>query len=103
MECLQLGKNTVDCMKSGVVYSSTAAINGLTDRLEEEVDGDVTVVATGGLVGKIVPHCRRKIIRDDHLLLKGLEIIYWKWREKYESAARENTISVDNRNKKIFI
>lgn len=68
-------------MKSGIVYSSAAAIDGLIDRLEEEVDGDVTVVATGGLAGKIIPHCRRKIIRDDHLLLKGLEIIYRKNRK----------------------
>jgi type III pantothenate kinase len=76
-----IGKNTADCMKSGIVYSSAAAIDGLIDRLEEEVDGDVTVVATGGLAGKIIPHCRRKIIRDDHLLLKGLEIIYRKNRK----------------------
>ena len=61
-----IGKNTVDCMKSGI------------DRLSEEVDGDVTVVATGGVAEKIIPHCRRKIIRDDDLVLKGLEIIYRK-------------------------
>ena len=39
-------------MKSGIVYSSAAAIDGLIDRLSEEVDGDVTVVATGGSGGK---------------------------------------------------
>jgi type III pantothenate kinase len=50
----------------------------LIDRLSEEVDGDVTVVATGGVADKIIPHCRRKIIRDDDLVLKGLEIIYRK-------------------------
>ena len=73
-----IGKNTVECMKSGVIYSSAAAIDGIIDRLVEEMTGDVTVIATGGLAKKIVPYCRRKIILDDELLLKGLAIIYHK-------------------------
>lgn len=73
-----IGKNTVECMKSGAIYSSAAAIDGLIDRLEEELDGELTVIATGGLAKKIVPYCRRKIILDDELLLKGLAIIYHK-------------------------
>ena len=73
-----VGKNTAECMKSGVLYSSAAAIDGIVDRLEEELGSDVTVVATGGLAKKIVPYCRRKIILDDNLLLKGLAIIYRK-------------------------
>ena len=76
-----VGKNTAECMKSGVLYSSAAAIDGIVDRLEEELGSDVTVVATGGLAKKIVPYCRRKIILDDNLLLKGLEIIYRKNRK----------------------
>ncbi len=78
-----IGKNTTECMKSGIIYSSAAAIDGIIDRLEENLDGDVTVVATGGLAAKIVPHCRRKIILDDNLLLKGLAIIYRKNRKEY--------------------
>ena len=73
-----IGKNTVDCMKSGAIYSSAAAIDGIIDRLSEELEGEVTVIATGGLAKKIVPHCRRKIILDDNLLLKGLAVIYRK-------------------------
>ena len=76
-----IGKNTVECMKSGVIYSSAEAIDGIIDRLVEEMTGDVTVIATGGLAKKIVPFCRRKIILDDNLLLKGLEIIYRKNRK----------------------
>ena len=63
-----IGKNTVECMKSGTIYSAAAAIDGIIDRLAEELDGDVTVVATGGLAGKIVPHCRRKVRLDEDLL-----------------------------------
>ena len=72
-----IGKNTTECMKSGLIYSSAAAI----DRLQEQLGGEATVIATGGLAKKIVPHCRREIILDDDLLLKGLAIIYKKNRK----------------------
>ena len=65
-------------MKSGTIYSSAAAIDGIIDRLAEELDGEATVIATGGLANKVVPYCRRKIILDDNLLLKGLAVIYRK-------------------------
>lgn len=73
-----IGKNTIDCMKSGVLYSSAGAIDGIIDRMEGELGQKTTVVATGGLAKKIIPHCRRKIILDDNLMLKGLKVIYEK-------------------------
>ncbi len=73
-----IGKNTIDCMKSGVLYSSAGAIDGIIDRMEEELGQKATVVATGGLAKKIIPHCRREIILDDNLMLKGLMVIYEK-------------------------
>ena len=73
-----IGKNTIECMKSGVLYSNAAALDGIIDRIEEELGSKTTVVATGGLAKKIVPHCRREIILDEDLLLKGLRIIYEK-------------------------
>lgn len=76
-----IGKNTAECMRSGIIYSSAAAIDGIIDRLSEELEEDVTVIATGGLAKKIIPFCRREIILDDNLLLKGLEIIYRKNRK----------------------
>ena len=73
-----IGKNTVECMKSGAIYSAAAAIDGIIDRMSEALDGEVTVVATGGLAKKIVPHCRRTVMLDEDLLLKGLAVIYHK-------------------------
>lgn len=73
-----IGKNTTECMKSGVLYSSAGAIDGAIDRLEEELGRKAVVVATGGLAKKVVPYCRRKIILDEELLLKGLRVIYEK-------------------------
>ena len=73
-----VGKNTIECMKSGVLYSSAAAIDGIIDRIEEAIGQPMTAIATGGLSKKIVPYCKREVILDDDLLLKGLLIIYRK-------------------------
>ena len=73
-----IGTNTVDCIKSGIMYSNAAAIDGLVDRIEDELGQAVTVIATGGLAGLIAPLCRRNVILDDDLLLKGLLILYYK-------------------------
>ena len=73
-----IGKNTIDCMKSGVLYSNAGALDGIVERIEEELGMKTTVVATGGLAKKIIPYCRRKMILDEDLLMKGLWIIYEK-------------------------
>ena len=73
-----IGKNTIECMKSGVLYSNAAALDGIVERIEEDLGHRTTVIATGGLAKKIVSHCKREIILDEDLLLKGLRVIYEK-------------------------
>lgn len=73
-----IGKNTVDCMQAGVVYGHAAMLDGLIDRVEDSLGRPVTAVITGGLSRIVVPHCRRKIIYDENLLLDGLVILYEK-------------------------
>lgn len=73
-----IGTNTVDCMKSGMMYSNACALDGIIERIEEELGEKCTVVATGGLAEIVVPLCRRDIILDKSLLIKGLTIIYRK-------------------------
>lgn len=73
-----IGKNTVDCMRSGMMYGTAAMIDGLVDRIEEELGHPSTLVATGGMAQFITPLCRHEIILDKNLLLKGLNIIYKK-------------------------
>lgn len=79
-----LGKNTIDCMKSGIIYGNASCIDGMINRIEEEMGYNnengpkATVVATGGLAKVIVPNCKNEIILDNLLLLKGLKIIYDK-------------------------
>ncbi len=74
-----IGKNTIDCMKSGAVYGNAAMVDGVIERIEQELGQTATIIATGGLASSIMPFCKRKdIIVDNDLLLKGLRIIYDK-------------------------
>ena len=73
-----IAKNTVDCMKSGIIYHTASGIDGVIDRIEEELGEHCTVVATGGNSSRVIPYCRHSIIHDEQLLLKGLMLIYRK-------------------------
>ncbi len=73
-----ISSNTVDCMKSGIIFGQASLIDGVIDRFEEELGQKCTVIATGGLSGSIIPYCKRKVIHDKDLLLKGLIKIYEK-------------------------
>lgn len=73
-----IGKNTIDCMKSGIVLGQASCLDGMIGRIREELGHPVNTVATGGLAGCIVPHCKEEIICDNELTLKGLDIIYRK-------------------------
>ena len=73
-----IGTNTVDCMKSGIINFTASGIDGVCERIEAELGQPCTVVATGGHASVIVPHCKREIVLDEELLLKGLRIIYGK-------------------------
>ena len=73
-----IGKNTIDCMRSGMMYGTAAMIDGIIERIEEELGHKATIVATGGLARFITPLCKREIILERDLLLKGLNILYKK-------------------------
>jgi len=73
-----IGKNTVDCMRSGLMLGAAAMLDGLIERMEEELKQPATVVATGGIARYVIPMCKREIRYDHDLLLKGLVILYEK-------------------------
>ncbi len=73
-----IGKNTVDCMRSGMMYGTAAMIDGIIDRIGEELGHSSTIIATGGLAQFITPLCKHEIVLEKELLLKGLNIIYKK-------------------------
>lgn len=73
-----IGKNTVDCMKSGIIMGQAACMDGMIERIWDELGYQAPAVATGGLAGCIVPYCKKEIIYDNELTLKGLDVIYRK-------------------------
>ena len=83
-----IGKNTIDSMRSGIMYGTAAMIDGMLDRVEEELGYSTTVVATGGMAQFVVPLCRREIRVERDLLLKGLNIIYKKNASEYKHCER---------------
>ena len=73
-----IGKNTADCIKSGIVFGSAAMIDGMIDRICEEVGSPLPVYATGACASQIVSYCRHDVEVDEHLVLRGLNMIYRK-------------------------
>ena len=79
-----IGKNTVECMKSGAIFATAATVDGLIRRISRELGEDEPplVILTGGMSKRIAPYCREKVIVDSDLLLKGLWILYQKKKKK---------------------
>ncbi len=73
-----IGRNTVDCMKSGVVFGIAAMLDGMVERMEQQLGGRCQVVVTGPMAPVVVPWCQREMTEDPMLLLKGLRRIYDK-------------------------
>ncbi len=73
-----IGKNTIECMKGGIIVGQAGAMDGIIDRMWEELGYECPIVATGGLAPAVIPHCRNRIVIDNELTLKGLGLIYRK-------------------------
>ena len=71
-----IGRNTIDCMRSGIMMGSACMLDGMVERMEEELGAKATVVVTGGIAKFVIPMCRTPMIYDKDLLLKGLVHLY---------------------------
>ncbi len=71
-----IGRNTIDCMRSGIMLGNACMLDGLIDRMEEELGYKTTVIATGGIAKFVTPLCKRDMIYDKDLLVKGLAALY---------------------------
>jgi type III pantothenate kinase len=72
-----IGKTTVESVQSGVIYGYSALVDGMCDRIEEQI-GDSTVLATGGLADLISPVAESIEHTEPWLTLHGLRLIWEK-------------------------
>jgi type III pantothenate kinase len=71
-----IGKNTVACVQSGIIYGAAAMVDGLVERVVKELGGDARVVATGGMAPTVVEHCSRVERFEPTLTLTGLRLVF---------------------------
>ncbi|MBQ8768184.1 MAG: type III pantothenate kinase [Oscillospiraceae bacterium] len=71
-----IGRNTIDCMRSGIMMGNACMLDGMVERMEAELGQKCTVIATGGIAKFIVPLCKTPMIYDKDLIVKGLAALY---------------------------
>ncbi len=71
-----IGRNTTESMRSGLLLGAASALDGILERIEEQLGAPFPTVVTGGLAPTVIPFCVRPLIHEPDLLLKGLAILY---------------------------
>ena len=77
-----IGRNTVDAMRSGIMMGTACMLDGMVERMEQELGCKTTVIATGGIAKFITPLCKTPMIYDKDLLIKGLAHLYRENKKK---------------------
>ena len=71
-----IGRNTIDCMRSGIMLGAACMLDGLIERMEEELGAKTTVIVTGGIARFVIPMCKTPMVYDKDLIIKGLAALY---------------------------
>ena len=71
-----VGKNTVEALQSGALYGFAGQVDGLVERIIEEIGAVTAVIATGGLAPVVLPEARTITDHEPDLTLIGLRLIY---------------------------
>lgn len=71
-----IGRNTIDCMRSGIMLGAACMLDGMVERMESELGQKAKVIITGGIAKFVAPMCKTEMIYDKDLLIKGLVALY---------------------------
>jgi type III pantothenate kinase len=71
-----IGKNTVEALQSGVVYGFAGQVDGIVERMIEELGTVTAVIATGGLAPVVVGECRTITHHEPMITLIGLRMVF---------------------------
>jgi type III pantothenate kinase len=73
-----IGRNTVESIQSGLLHGAAAEVDGMVERMQKELGGHATVVATGGVAPVIIPLCQAIDEHEPWLTLEGLRLVFEK-------------------------
>ncbi len=68
--------NTVECIRSGVMFGTACMLDGMLDKFLAEAGEDCKIIATGGLAPQMIKNCSHEILFDENIILEGLKSIY---------------------------
>ena len=75
-----IGKTTVECLQSGIIYGFTGQVDGLVRRIVHELDptgsSETTVIATGGLAPLVIGESETIDHHQPDLTLLGLRLVF---------------------------
>ncbi|MDO8520121.1 MAG: type III pantothenate kinase [Deltaproteobacteria bacterium] len=80
-----IGKNTVECIQSGIYYGYVGMVDSVVTRMEKEIGRKAKVIATGGLSSLIAQDSKKIDITDEFITLEGLKLIY-EWNQPLPNA-----------------
>jgi type III pantothenate kinase len=82
-----IGKSTATALQSGLVYGFAGQVDGIVERIRDELRSEAPVIATGGLAELITPHARTIDRIDEFLTLEGLRLV-WELNQEDSAAPR---------------
>ncbi|HBJ73133.1 MAG TPA: type III pantothenate kinase [Actinobacteria bacterium] len=71
-----IGKNTVEALQSGALYGFAGQVDGIVDRISEELDEVTAIIATGGLATIVIDESRTITHHEPDLTLIGLRLVF---------------------------